>query len=57
MKTRTQTQVKVPQFGYPGSKAKLAKQIIELLPPSGDRYFEVFAGRANLFFRVAQQLD
>ena len=47
----------IPQFSYPGGKAKLAKRIVELLPPSGDRYVEPFAGRANLFFRVAQQLD
>ena len=57
MKTRQQPQVEVPQFSYPGGKAKLAKHIIELLPPSGDRYVEVFAGRANLYFRVAQQLN
>jgi hypothetical protein len=39
----------IPQFGYPGGKAKPAKRIVGLLPPSGDRSFEVFAGRANLF--------
>jgi hypothetical protein len=47
----------IPQFSYPGGKAKLAKRIIELLPLSGDRYVEALAGRANLFFRVAQEFD
>jgi len=47
----------IPQFSYPGGKAKLAKTIVELMPPSGDRFVEVFGGRVNLFFRVAQELD
>jgi hypothetical protein len=47
----------IPQFSYPGGKAKLAKRIVELMPPSGDRFVEVFAGRANVFFRIAQELD
>jgi site-specific DNA-adenine methylase len=49
--------MKVPQFAYPGGKAKLAKHIVKILPPSGDRFVEVFAGRANVFFRVAQLLN
>ena len=35
----------------------MAKVIAPLLPPTGERYIEAFAGRANLFFRVAQRLD
>jgi site-specific DNA-adenine methylase len=47
----------VPQFSYPGGKAKLARHIVPLLPSTGNRFIEVFAGRANLFFRVAQTLN
>jgi hypothetical protein len=35
----------------------LAKVIAPLLPPTGKRFIEAFAGRANLFFRVAQTLS
>lgn len=30
---------------------------MQLLPPTGKRFVEVFAGRSNLYFAVAQQLD
>jgi hypothetical protein len=46
----------VPTFGYPGGKAKLANQIVRILPPAGYRYVEPFAGRANVYFRVTQRL-
>lgn len=46
----------IPTFAYPGGKARLGKHIVPMLPPKGERYVEVFAGRANLFFRVAQLL-
>jgi site-specific DNA-adenine methylase len=45
----------VPQFGYHGSKGRLAKHILSLLPVSGDRFVEPFAGRANVYFAVAQR--
>jgi len=48
---------RIPRFAYHGSKGKLAKHIIRLLPPSGKRFIEPFAGRGNVYFRVAQQLD
>jgi hypothetical protein len=43
---------KVPTFRYPGGKAQLAKRIAALLAPAYC-YVEPFAGRANLYFRVA----
>jgi site-specific DNA-adenine methylase len=49
--------IPIPQFGYPGGKAKLSKRILPLLPPTGKRFVEAFAGRANLFFAVAQRLN
>jgi site-specific DNA-adenine methylase len=48
---------RIPRFAYHGSKGKLAKHIIPLLPPSGKRFIEPFAGRGNVYFRVAQELD
>jgi site-specific DNA-adenine methylase len=47
----------VPTFGYDGSKANLAKFIVLLLPPSGKRFVEPFAGRGNVCWRVAQRLE
>lgn len=47
----------IPQFSYPGGKAKLGKHMVPLLPPAAKRFVEPFAGRANLFFRVAERLD
>jgi site-specific DNA-adenine methylase len=54
---RSNRKVQIPQFSYPGGKAKLAKRIVALLPAIGKRYVEVFAGRANLYFAVAQRLN
>src|SRR5208282_2154988 len=48
---------RIPRFAYQGGKGKLAKRIIRLLPPSGKRFIEPFAGRGNVYFRVAQCLD
>src|SRR5258706_14190973 len=47
----------IPRFAYQGGKGKLAKRIIRLLPPSGKRFIEPFAGRGNVYFHVAQRLD
>lgn len=47
----------IPQFGYHGSKGRLAKQILAILPPSGGRFVEPFAGRGNVYFAVAQRLN
>jgi D12 class N6 adenine-specific DNA methyltransferase len=44
-------------FSYPGSKARIAKRICELLPPSGDRFVDVFAGRGNVTFAVMAVLS
>jgi site-specific DNA-adenine methylase len=46
----------VPQFGYHGSKGRLAKDILSVLPPLGERFVEPFAGRGNVYFAVAQRL-
>jgi site-specific DNA-adenine methylase len=54
---RETTSTSVPAFAYPGGKAKLAKHIIRQLPAGGERFVEVFAGRANVFFHVAQLLN
>ena len=48
---------RIPRFAYQGGKGKLAKHIVGLLPPSGKRFIEPFAGRGNVYFRVAQHLD
>lgn len=48
---------RIPRFAYQGGKGKLATRIIPLLPPSGKRFVEPFAGRGNVYFRVAQRLD
>jgi site-specific DNA-adenine methylase len=45
-----------PTFGYPGGKAHLARTLVDLMPPSGRRYVEPFAGRGNVFW-VASELD
>ena len=42
---------------YPGGKARLAKTIVSLLPKYGQRYIEPFAGRGNVFWRVAQECN
>jgi len=47
----------IPRFAYQGGKGKLAKDIIRLLPMSGKRFIEPFAGRGNVYFHVAQRLD
>lgn len=51
-KSRATPSTKVPTFGYPGSKARLAKRIAAMLP-SGKRFVEPFAGRGNVYFYVA----
>jgi len=38
---------------YPGGKARLAKTICSLAPPSGGTYCEPFAGRGNVFWTAA----
>lgn len=50
-------EVEIPRFSYPGGKAKLTRHILPLLPPTGKRFVEAFAGRANLYFAVVQRLD
>jgi D12 class N6 adenine-specific DNA methyltransferase len=47
----------IPKFRYQGSKGRLARRIARMLPPSGRRYVEPFAGRGNVYFAVAQLLD
>jgi hypothetical protein len=45
-----------PTFSYPGGKARMAKTIVAMAPPSGRLYVEPFAGRANVFWRAAGEL-
>ena len=47
----------VPRFTYHGGKGKLARRICSLLPPTGKRFVEPFAGRGNIYFFVAQRLS
>ena len=54
---RSVRKVAIPQFAYPGGKAKLAERIVALLPPAGERFVEPFAGRANVYFAVTQLLN
>lgn len=44
-------------FAYRGGKRKIAYKIISLLPPSGGRIVEPFAGRASLSLAAMQLLD
>jgi site-specific DNA-adenine methylase len=43
-------------FAYVGSKHRLRGHIINMLPLTGDRYVEPFAGRGSVYFHVAQLL-
>lgn len=56
-KAQAASSVEIPTFGYPGSKARLARRIAGMLPFSGKRYVEPFVGRGNVYFAVAQLLD
>jgi DNA adenine methylase len=51
-RARPTSSPKIPTFGYPGSKARLAKRIAGMLP-IGKRLVEPFAGRGNVYFYVA----
>jgi site-specific DNA-adenine methylase len=42
-----------PSIAYPGGKARLAEEIIALLPRHGRNYIEPFVGRGNLFWSAA----
>ena len=53
MRKRLQPSIQIPQFAYPGGKARLARRIFALLPLDADRYVEPFAGRGNVYFYVA----
>ncbi|MGB9010344.1 MAG: DNA adenine methylase [Candidatus Acidiferrales bacterium] len=55
-KAQAASSTRIPTFGYPGGKARLARRIAAMLPTSGKRYLEVFAGRANVYFAVAELL-
>src|ERR1700691_3644228 len=46
-----------PTFAYPGGKARLAGKIAALLYPNAMRFVDVFCGRGNVFFHVAQTMD
>jgi site-specific DNA-adenine methylase len=39
-----------PTIAFPGGKARLAQEIVALLPKHGRTYIEPFAGRGNLFW-------
>jgi site-specific DNA-adenine methylase len=40
----------VPNFRYPGSKARLRSWLVGMMPRSGGAYCEPFAGRGNVFW-------
>src|SRR5437016_4872751 len=42
-----------PTIAYPGGKARLAQEIVALLPKHGRSYVEPFCGRGNLFWSAA----
>jgi site-specific DNA-adenine methylase len=46
-----------PTFSYPGGKAKMAKMLVSMMPTEGRRYVEPFAGRGNVFWTAAGELD
>lgn len=46
-----------PTFSYPGGKARMASMLTEMMPQTGRRYVEPFAGRGNVFWRAAHELD
>ncbi len=47
----------IPTFGYPGGKTRLRKRICALLPPTGVRFIEPFAGRMAVTLAVSQLLN
>jgi hypothetical protein len=44
-------------IAYPGSKVRLARTIVSLLPKHARIYCEPFAGRGSVFFAAASQLQ
>jgi site-specific DNA-adenine methylase len=46
-----------PTFSYPGGKARMAKLLVSMMPTEGRRYVEPFAGRGNVFWRAAMELN
>jgi site-specific DNA-adenine methylase len=44
-------------FPYPGAKGKLAPSLVKLMPNEGKIFFEPFAGRGNVFFASANNLN
>jgi site-specific DNA-adenine methylase len=49
-------QIEKITFPYPGGKARLARELVAMMPQSGRLYLEPFAGRGNVFFCAAQIL-
>lgn len=45
-----------PCFPIMGGKARLVDWLLNYFPKTGDRYVELFAGRANAFFAARQEL-
>lgn len=46
-----------PTFAYPGGKARLAPRIVSMLPTSGHRFVDVFAGRGNVTWAAMLALN
>ena len=42
--------MRLPAIAYPGGKARLAKNIVAVLPPTGGIFVDLFAGRGNVYF-------
>jgi site-specific DNA-adenine methylase len=51
------TKMRVPIFPYPGGKGRLARTLVSMMPQEGTTYVEPFAGRGNVFFAAALNLN
>lgn len=46
-----------PSIPYPGGKARMAKQIVALFPPTGRIFVDAFTGHGNVFWAAAETLS
>jgi site-specific DNA-adenine methylase len=50
---KTSGEITYPAIPYPGGKGRMAPTLVSLMPQSGRRYVEPFAGRGNVFWAAA----
>ena len=48
--------LRFPKIPYPGSKGRLAPDLVKMMPRCGRIFLDVFTGRGNVFFAAAQVL-